>query len=279
MKDYLCLILGTALMAFAINSIYDPIGLVTGGFSGIAIIVRDLTKGLSNEGIPLGLTNFVLNIPFFFLAVKMNGFSFVKKTLAGTFLLSLWLYLLPSVVIARDDFILAAVFGGAISGVGIGLVFRAGATTGGSDLVAALIWQRIRQFSVARIMMVIDGIIVAAGIVVFGIDKALYALIAIWVVTKVTDHILEGVNFSKIAFIITRQGTEVAGNILDTLDRGVTAIECTGMYSLSKKKILFCVVSKKEIVDLKKIVKSTDSEAFITISDAREVLGEGFLEN
>lgn len=276
--DFLLSFIGTALMAFAIKCIYDPINLVTGGFSGIAIIIKGMTGFLMEGGIPLWLTNMVLNIPLFLSALWLKGYRFIKRSLIATFLLSIWLYIMPEVPFLTEDFLLSALFGGVVSGVGIGCVFISGATTGGTDLLAALIQTRLRHYSIAQIMQVIDALIVLVGAYTFGIRLAIYAIVAIYAVSRVSDGIIEGLKFSKIAYIITNKHLEVSNAILEDLDRGVTSLEARGMYTGTQKGMLFCVVSKKEIVQIKEIVLKVDPDAFVIVSDAREVLGEGFLE-
>jgi uncharacterized membrane-anchored protein YitT (DUF2179 family) len=177
-----------------------------------------------------------------------------------------------------DDYILASIFGGVIGGIGIGLVFLAHATTGGTDMVAALIQHYHKHYSVAQIMQIVDAIVVLAGAYVFGLSKALYAIISIFVISQVSDGIIEGLNFSKLAYIITDKEDEIADAIMTTIDRGATGINARGMYSSSEKKLLLCVVSKKEMVQVKEIVTKIDHSAFVIVSDVREVLGEGFIE-
>lgn len=276
--DYLLMVIGSGLMAFAIKCIFDPINLVTGGFTGIAIIIKSMTEGVNEGGIPLWLTNLILNIPNFLLAMKIKGIRFIGRTLFSTVCVSLWLYFIPVMNIMTDDFVLASLFGGVITGIGVGLVFLARATTGGTDMLAALIQHYRRHYSIAQILQVIDAVVVLAGAYVFGISRALYAIIAVFVVSQVTDGMIEGLKFSKIAYIISDKQAEVAIAIMKELNRGATGLKARGMYSSKEKDMLFCVVSKKEIVYLKEIVINVDPNAFVIVSDAREVLGEGFIE-
>lgn len=278
-SDYLLIIIGTAGVAFAIQCIYDPSGLVTGGFSGIAIIIKSLTASLLAGGIPLWLTNIALNIPVFVIALVKMGKRFIWRTLLGTLMLSVWLYVIPPIDIAQQDMLLAAIFGGVFSGAGMGLVLRANATTGGTDMVAALIRLRIRHYNVAQIMQILDGAIVILGFFVFGLRASLYAIVAIYVTTQVSDAILEGFKFSKAAYIITDHYDEIAEALMTELDRGVTGLKATGMYTGKDRCVLYCVVSKKQIVALKELVVEIDPCAFVIVSDVREVLGEGFLDN
>lgn len=276
--NYLLIMAGTSLMALAIKGIFDPTSLITGGFSGISIIVKNATAEMIEGGVPLGLTNLLLNIPLFVAAVKIKGWRYIMKTFFATVWLSAALFYIPDLNLVPDDIFLASIFGGVISGAGIGLVLMANATTGGTDTLAAIMQHYMRHYSIARIMQVLDGIIVLAGAWIFGLNHALYAIISIFLVAKVSDGILEGPKSSKQAYIISDHYEEIAGKIMEELDRGATALEAVGMYSGMSRRALVCVVSKKEIVLLKDIVKSVDSSAFMTISDVREVFGEGFIE-
>lgn len=276
--DYLLIFLGTALMAFAINSVYDPNELVTGGFTGAAIVVKAFTERIVKGGIPIWLTNIVLNVPVFLLGAKIKGLRFLKRTLTATVMLSVWLYLLPVIHIGVNDLILVAVFGGGIAGVGIGLVLMANATTGGTDMVAALIQHYLPHYSIVQIMQIIDAAIVIIGAYTFGITAALYAIIAIIVTSQISDYLIEGGKFAKVAYIITDHSEAVSDAVLNELGRGLTGWNAKGMYSAEHKNVLFCVVSKKEIVILKECIARIDEKAFVVVSDAREVLGEGFLE-
>ena len=277
-KGYLRILLGTAIMAFAIKCIYDPVGLVTGGVSGLAIIVKNMGKALTGQEIPLWLTTTVLNIPLFLAAIYIQGLKPVFKTLFATASLSLFLAIVPSFTVVENDLFLAAVFGGLLSGVGFGLVLGGQATTGGTDLLAALIRRRMKQYSVAQLLQVLDGLIVLGGAAVFGLNYALYAMVAVFFVSKVSDMIIEGWKFSKQAFIITDKTEEIAARLLSDLDRGVTSLYARGMYSKQERQVLFCVVSKKEIVRLKELIGEMDPKAFVIVYDVREVLGEGFVE-
>ncbi|MCI9593285.1 MAG: YitT family protein [Lachnospiraceae bacterium] len=271
--DYVLMVLGAFIMGFAIKNIYDPVKLVTGGVSGIAIIIKDML------GIPLWLTNTLLNVPLFLASYRIKGWKFIKRTFVSTAALSLSLYVLPEMhMMPTDDMLLSALFGGLISGVGTGLVFMANATTGGTDMLAALIQKVMPHYSVPQIMQVLDAAIVVAGAALFGIRPALYALIAIYAVARVSDGILEGLKFSKMVYIISDSSREISDVIMERLDRGVTGIQAEGMYSGDDKKMLCCVVSKKEISQIKEIVREIDLRAFVIVNDAREVLGEGFIE-
>lgn len=270
--DYVLIVVGAFIMGFAIKNMYDPVNLVTGGVSGIAIIMKSVA------GIPLWMTNTALNIPLFLAAWKINGWKFIKRTAAATAALSVSLYVIPEIAFLPDDLFLASLFGGIVSGVGTGIVFMFSATTGGTDMLAALLQRKMRHYSIAQIMQVLDGMVVLAGATVFGVQYALYALIAIYAVSKISDGILEGLKFSKQAFIISEHYQEIADAIMTRMERGVTSLDAVGMYSGKGRKMLFCVVSKKEIVQIREIVREFDRRAFVIVSDVKEVFGEGFIE-
>lgn len=278
-RNYLLIIIGTALMAFAIASVLEPASLVTGGFSGIAIIVKQYTGHLVPGGIPLSVTNLVLNIPVFLIAIRLKGLRYLIHTLFATVMLSFWLSVLPVVPLAGDDLLLASLYGGILMGAGIGLVFVTGATTGGTDLIAALVQHFLRHYSISNILWVIDTAVVLVGVYLYGIQITLYAIIAIYLTSKISDGIIDGLKFSKAAFIITEKPEALAALVMEELGRGVTGISATGMYSGDSKNMLLCVVSKKEIVRLKELAKSCDPNAFVIVTDVREVLGEGFIEH
>ena len=276
--DWILIIVGTGLMAWGIKCVYDPIGLVTGGFTGVAIIVKGVTERYIEGGVPLWLTNLVLNVPVFLIALHIKGKRFLRRTAVATVLLSAWLYVLPEFIIVENDYILAAVYGGVICGAGMGLILLARSTTGGTDMVAALIQHKVRHYSIAQIMLVLDGLVVLIGLYMFGVQPALYAIVSIFISTKISDALMEGLKFSKAAFIISDKHELVAKAIMEEMERGITGLSAKGMYSGDGKCVLYCVVSKKEIVELKELVMNIDKRAFVIVSDAREVLGEGFLE-
>ena len=276
--DYLMIIIGTGILAFGIACFYDTVGLVTGGFSGLAIVIKYLTSMIFEGGVPLWLTNIALNVPVFVLSYFLKGKKFIGKTLFGTIMLSVWLYILPVIDMAEGDLMIAALFGGVCAGAGIGFVIRVGATTGGTDMVSALIQLKLRHYSIVQILQVIDGCVVLLGLFVFGMRPTLYAIIGIVVQTKVSDLIVEGFNYSKAAYIITNEHEEVAKRIMTELERGVTGLTAKGMYTQEDKCVLYCIVSQKEIIGLKDIVNEVDPKAFVIVSDVKEVLGEGFQE-
>lgn len=273
---YLLLTAGTFFMAVGINVIYEPLSMVTGGFSGIGILVKKLTQTARWSGIPVGMTTLLLNIPLFIWGYSQKGKVFVKKTVYAASCFSFFLLIIPTFDIVKQDYLMAALVGGVLNGTGIGLVFSQGASTGGSDLLSVLTAKILPGLSASERLILIDTLIVAAGVFIFGLEIGLYAVVAVFVTGKVSDAILDGLKFAKIAYIISDHPEEISEHILRELGRGLTGLEGQGMYSEKHKMVLMCVVSKKEAVLLKDIVKNADNEAFLILSEAKEVLGEGF---
>lgn len=278
LQKYLILIVGAFLMAIAINMVYEPIGMVTGGVSGLGIVVKKLTEEMIEGGFPVWAFNLICNVPLFLIAIKVKGKGFIISSLIGMVAFSVSLMIVPIYDFKFDDMLLTAIVGGAISGAGMGLIFHSSASTGGTDLMASVIQHFNKHISIPRILYIIDAVIIVVGALVFGVGTALYAIIAVFISTKVSDSIMEGMKFAKVAYIISDEYAKIAELIMVSVDRGVTGINATGMYSNTDKKMLFCVVSKKEIVNVIEIAKTVDKDCFIIVSDAREVMGEGFIE-
>lgn len=276
--DYIMVIIGTGLLAMSIKCLYDPVGLVTGGFTGLCIVIKEVTEGIVDGGIPLWLSNLILNIPLFLVAWKVKGKRFIWRTIIGTFLLSAWIYVIPAVDLTQQDYFLVAVFGGCIGGAwnGTDSAWKGDHRRYGDG--GGIAQHFLRHYSVVQIMQVLDAMIVLFGLYMFGLKAGMYAIVAIFVTTKVSDGLMEGFKYSKSAFIITDHYEAVADRVLQELDRGLTGLYAKGMYSGTDKCMLYCVVSKKQIVELKDIVSEIDPDAFVIVSDVREVLGEGFLE-
>ncbi len=272
------IVVGTFLLSISISWFYEPFNLVTGGVSGLGIIIKDYSTGIMDGGIPVGFTNAMFNIPLFFIAILVRGKGFGIKSLVSAALLSVFLLFTSRISPAIDDLLLATIFGGVLSGIGLGLVFSAYATTGGTDLAASLVQKYFPHFTVSSFMLILDWSIIFSGMYVFGIKKSLYAIIAVYITAKVIDMVLDGLNFAKAALIISDKQDEIAQNIMESLNRGATGFKAEGMWSREDKKALICVVSKRQIVKLKEIVQTVDNKAFLVITDAREVHGEGFIE-
>ena len=276
-NDIAYIVTGTFLMALGINLAFDPMGLVSGGVTGLAIVVKYLTGLLWDGGIPVWLSNLLFNGPLFAIALMKKGKKYIAKTMFATIMLSVWIYLVP-IHQLFDDYILATLFGGVMTGAGIGMVFTRMATTGGTDLFSALLHDKFKHFTIPQLLAITDGAIVALGALVFGINNAMYAICVVYICAKISDGILEGLKFAKMAHIISDKADEIAELILTDVDRGATGVKVQGMYSKAERKMLICVVTKKEIVELIDIVHKIDPAAFVIVNDVHEVRGEGFIE-
>ncbi len=276
--DYLYIMLGTTILAVSINVFLDPLDLVTGGVTGFAIVLKSMTSEWIEGGIPIYLTNLVVNIPLFILALVIKGKNFGARSLFATVYLSFALFYTGYINPLTGDVLLGALFGGVLSGIGLGFVFSAFSTTGGTDLMASLIQHFFKHVTVANIMFVLDGMIILLGMYIFGVENAMYAIMSIYISVRVIDTMLEGIHFSKAAFIISKRNDIIARAILENLERGVTGLEGQGKFTGNDREVLLCVVSKREIVKLKEIVRDIDLNAFVIVADVREVVGEGFIE-
>ncbi len=257
----------------------DPAGLVTGGVTGISIIVKTISLQLFGFEIPLYVTNLILNIPLFIISYIQNGMKFIYKSLIGMLWLSFALWFtefLPNILYVGDDLLLTALLSGIFAGIGIGIILNCSATTGGSDMFASIIKKQFPHKNITELIFIIDGAIILMGLFIFGPIKTMYAVISVFVASIVTNIVIEGLHFSKTAFIISDKSDEIAKIIMKEMERGVTSIEATGMYTGTGKQLLFIVVTAKELHKLKTLVKEIDKNAFIAISEAKEVLGEGF---
>lgn len=277
--EYLLIVAGTAIMAVSLQFFLDPDGMVPGGFTGIAIIVKEVTSGLIPGGIPLWVTNLLLNVPMIPIVLKIKGWDFAKRTVAGSLLLSFWLAVIPYVkLFEQPDLFLTSVFGGVSMGIGIGLVFLGKGTTGGTDMCGAILQHFFPHISLPKLMQLLDIIITAVGIFVFGVRIALYSIVVVYLTAKVSDRIMEGSTSAKMLYIISDQSKTIADEILNKLGRGVTGLCGYGMYTNQDKTILICVISPREIARIKDLILEIDNKAFVIVNDSREVLGEGFVE-
>lgn len=270
LSSYGIIAIGTFLMAMGTNLVYEPMSMVTGGFSGIGIVLQKFIS------VPLWSVTFVLNIPLFVWAFRRRDGEFIKKTAFATLFFSFMLALIPQPAAKDADYLMAALVGGALHGGGLGLVFLQGASTGGTDLLGTLLKKYFPSVSSGTLIGIIDGMIVIAGVLVFGLRAGLYAIVAVCISSRLMDRILDGLHFAKMLYIISDRPEQIGQGILQEIGRGVTSIDGKGMYSGKDKQVLMCAVSRKEAVAVVKYVKETDENAFVIITDAREVLGEGF---
>ena len=267
--EYLYVIAGAAVMAIGFNAFLFPNQVASGGVSGISTILNGLF------GWNAGLVQYAFNIPLFIAGVLILGRNFGVKSLVGTLALPFFVILTENWDAWTYTPLLGAIFGGIFVGSGIGLVFKGKASTGGTDLLAQII-TKYTGLTLGTSILIIDGLIAVSAAIVFDIEKGLYALIGLYVTTKTIDIIQLGFSQSKMVYIITNKQDEIRDEIFKEIDRGVTKIPAFGGYTGSERPVLMVVVYQTEFTKLKQIVQTIDPSAFVVVSDAYEVLGEGF---
>ncbi|MCZ0754392.1 YitT family protein [Anoxybacillus sp. J5B_2022] len=267
--EYVYILIGSAIVAVAFNLFLLPNRVASGGVSGLSTILH------ATLGWQPAYVQWAFNIPLFIAGVVLLGRQFGVKTLVGTIFLPFVVYLTKDVEPATHDPLLGSLFGGIGVGIGLGIVFRGKASTGGTDLAAQIIHKYI-GLSLGTCVILIDGFIVLTAAIVFDIERALYALIGLFVTSKTIDFVQVGFGYSKMAMIITTKEEEVRAAILHKINRGVTKLSGFGGYTEHERPVLMCVVEQTEFTKLKQLVKSIDPSAFVVVMDAAEVLGEGF---
>lgn len=270
-------VLGTALYAFGLQFFIIPNLLMEGGVTGIAVLLNYALD------LPVALTSLLINLPLFIIGWKQLGKSAMIYTFVGTLLLSLFLWITEVLVdigwlipfTSENDFILVVLYAGVTLGTGLGLVFRAGGTTGGVDIIARIL-HRLRGWSMGQIILTLDVLILGISLFVIPKEKVLYTLVSVFIAAKIIDFIQEGAYAAKAFTVICNNPEKLAKDITVELDRGVTLMPSIGAYSGENKTVIYCVVSRFEIRKLKSLVRQHDRRAFIVISDVHDVLGEGF---
>lgn len=265
------IILGTSITAFSTSMVLLPNKISTGGFSGIGTAIYYYFH------FPIGTVVLFLNIPIFIITyIKIDKKVFFNSIL-GTLLLSTFLNIFQHLEPLTEDRFLACIYGGIISGIGSAITLKANASTGGSELLARIIKEYKNDLSISNIVAILDIIIITLNVIVFKkIEIGLYSAIAIFISGKMIDVFLEGINFAKMILIISPKYQEISDKINSKIERGSTAIKAIGMYKNEERNILLCVASRQEIGKIRLIINETDENAFIIITDVREVIGEGF---
>ena len=268
-KSYLLIALGCVLGGAAYPLFLVPNNIAPGGLTGVATIFNYLWNW------PVGLVSIVLNLPLFLISFRSMGGVFVFRSFVATVLFSVCIDLiqLPPLI---DDMLLASVYGAILLGLGLGLIMRGGATTGGSDMIARMVNKRFPLLTVGTFLFIVDCCVILAAGFTMSAEKALYALINIFVSAKVVDLVLAGFGSAKACFIITNQAESISARIMKELDRGATMLNGTGAFSKENRTVLISVVSQREVIPLKRIVRAEDQKAFMFITDTHETLGEGF---
>lgn len=281
-KAYALILVGSFILAAGFVLFIDPHRIAPGGVYGIGIIVHYLTRGMftwAPDGLPIGTVGLLLNIPLTIIGIRVLGPMFGVKTVVGFVLSSVFIDVLhlglgydPLV----DDVLLSSVFGGVLIGFGLGLIFKSKATSGGSDIIAMVI-AKYTRLPLGQLMIYVDSTIVLLALVAFQDWKIpLYSWVVIYITGKVIDMTIQGVSYDKALFIITDRYEEVKNKIIHDIERGGTIINVQGMYTGHDKKMIFTNVSRREVHMLKDYIQQIDPNAFITVIDANEILGNGF---
>lgn len=269
LKDIFYIIVGLLLCTFAYRMFLIPNEIAPGGFTGISQLVNHLT------GWPIGSIALALNVPLFLISAKMLGLRFGLRSLIATIGFSLLIDYLP-VPAVTSDVILASVFGGVVGGVGFGLLMRGQATTGGTDMLARVLHNFFPSLKIGTVLFAVDAAVIIASAFVFDTTAAMYALVSGFLMTKVLDKVLDGVNAAKAYVVISNYADQISARIMEEMDRGITELKGQGAYSGTDKKVLLCVINRTETTRLLDIVASEDDQAFVIAADVSEVLGEGF---
>ena len=271
-KEYIIVALACVVMAFNINYFFVGNKLAQGGVSGLSLIIHYLSN------IDVSYLYFALNIPLIILAYIFLGKNFLLKTLFATFVLSVFLKVFASFSEPLDDILLAAIFGGAINGIAIGIVFYAGGSTGGMDIVAKIV-NKYTGIPISRILLATDFIVLSMVAVIFGKVIFMYTLISLVLSSKMIDIIQVGIYSAKGVTIITTKEDEIRKRIMEDTKRGITLINAKGGYTQKEIGMLYCVVGQYQLIRVKTIVKEVDPSAFMIVADVHEVIGNGFLVN
>ena len=266
---YIQIVVGCVIGAMSYPMFMVPNDVAPGGLTGIATILHSLFRT------PVGITSLLMNIPLFIIGYRAMGRVFAFRSLISTILFSLLIDWMPIPAITNNT-LLGSLFGGVMLGIGLGLILRGGATTGGSDMVARMVHVRFQHISVGAFLLFIDFCVVLAAGFFIRVESALYAFISIYVASRVIDLVVQGFDRQKACYMITANTETVKEKLMCELGRGLTVIDAHGGFRGEERPILLCIVSAQEVSRLKTIVQAEDERAFVFITDAYEVLGEGF---
>ncbi|MCK1991302.1 YitT family protein [Peribacillus muralis] len=273
MKNTLFILFGAAIFAFGLVHFNMQNNLAEGGFTGLTLIIYQLV------GINPSYSNLILNIPLFLIGWKYLGMTSFLYTLIGTVGLSVWLWVFEKYQINIDlgkDLMLVALFAGVFVGVGLGIIFRYGGTTGGVDIIARFA-HRYLGMGMGRTMFIFDAVVIGLSILTYlDYKQAMYTLVAVFIGARVIDFMQEGAYAARGAMIISEKNMEIAEKIMKDMERGVTVLRGYGSFTRNDREVLYCVVAKNELVRLKNAITSVDPHAFVSVSEVHDVLGEGF---
>ena len=266
---YAQIFIGSVIGAAAYPTFLIPNNIAPGGLTGVATILNYLA------GWPVGITALVLNIPLFLIGYRTMGKVFAFRSLVATALFTILIDILPLKPVSEDP-LLGTLFGGVVLGIGLGLILRGGATTGGSDMIARMVHRRFSFITVGMFLFALDFLVVLAAAIFIGGTQALYAMIDIYVCSRVIDAVMVGFGGNKACFVMTDAWQKVTGRVLNEIERGCTLLDAKGAYSGTSRPVVMCVMSRQEMTALKRIVQEEDEKAFMFITEAHEALGEGF---
>ena len=266
---YAQIFIGSVIGAAAYPTFLIPNNIAPGGLTGVATILNYLA------GWPVGITALVLNIPLFLIGYRTMGKVFAFRSLVATELFTILIDILPLKPVSEDP-LLGTLFGGVVLGIGLGLILRGGATTGGSDMIARMVHRRFSFITVGMFLFALDFLVVLAAAIFIGGTQALYAMIDIYVCGRVIDAVMVGFGGNKACFVMTDAWQKITGRVLNEIERGCTLLEAKGAYSGTSRPVVMCVMSRQEMTALKRIVQEEDEKAFMFITEAHEALGEGF---
>ncbi|WP_427854245.1 YitT family protein [Desulfosporosinus orientis] len=268
-KYFLGIVLGSTIVSISINTLIIPNDIADGGITGIAIILHYLFNW------PVSWAVLLLNLPLFFLGMRIVGRNFLVLSILGVGVLSATLSLTTHLPALTHDTLLAAISGGVLTGIGMGIIFRSRGSLGGTDILAVLLTRKT-SFSVGQILLGIDAVIFLCAAILFEPEMAMYAMIYMFIATRVVDLVQEGLSLSKSVLVVTSQPYKIAEDIMAKLERGVTLFQAIGAFSGEEKQVVYCVINRSELSQIKQIVREQDPRAFLAVSEVPEVVGEGF---
>ena len=269
LKRFLGIVIGATIVSASINTLIIPNQIADGGVTGIAIILYYLFHW------PVNWTILFLNLPLFILGLRMVGRNFLIFSIVGVGVFSATLSLTKHLPVLTHDMLLATIYGGVLSGIGMGIIFRSRGSLGGTDILAVL-FAKTTPFSVGQVLLGIDALIFLGIAILFRPEMAMYAMIYMFIATRVVDLVQEGLSHSKSVMVVTSHPQIIADEIMAKLGRGVTLFHATGAFSGEAKQVVYCVINRTELSQIKEIVRTQDPQAFVAISEVPEVVGEGF---
>ena len=276
LRDLALIVAGSAIFAVGVDCFEVPNGLAAGGITGLATVFYALAEAVGVY-LPVGMQTIVMNVFLLLLVIKSGNRGYIVRTVIGIIACGVFtdafVPFLP--VLGNGDLLLCALWGGVITGIGLGLVFRTGGNTGGTDIISQLLAKKL-SIPVGTAMIVVDGLVIALSAPVFSVENALYAAIAMYICGKVIDAVIDGPRSERAAYIISERHAEIANAIMYDLNRGCTELQARGVWSGNDRPVLFCVLGRNQVPLLTQVVAEEDPEAIVFISEVHEAFGEGF---